>query len=204
MLQKILSLTWLRLPWKQQFLQFFAIVCLFLSNSCKQPSMDNLCDPYGKANISTLLLKFISHDPSTHCGINYSKLVNSPFAGSDGSSWTARTIPTGNWASVAYGNGVFVAVADGVGSTTAATSPDGINWTQRTMPVGAWWISITFGNGLFVAVASSSSTIAATSPDGINWTERTLPNTTFWYTLTYGNGVFVALSYGTSIAASSP
>lgn len=82
--------------------------------------MDNLFDPYGKANISTLLLKFISHDPSTHCGINFSKLVNSPFASSDGSSWTARTIPTGNWASVTYGNGVFVAVADGVGSTTAS------------------------------------------------------------------------------------
>lgn len=125
--------------------------------------MDNLCDPYGKANISTLLLKFISHDPSTHCGINFSKLVNSPFASSDGSSWTARTIPTGNWASVTYGNGVFVAVADGVGSTTAATSPNGINWTERTLPNTAFWYTLTYGNGVFVALSYGTS-IAASSP----------------------------------------
>jgi hypothetical protein len=29
----------------------------------------------------------------------------------DGSSWTARTLPNANWTSVAYGNGVFAAIA---------------------------------------------------------------------------------------------
>jgi len=43
-------------------------------------------------------------------------------------SWTAQTPPSGNWTSVTYGNGLFVAVGTGV-----MTSPDGINWTARTV-----------------------------------------------------------------------
>jgi hypothetical protein len=42
---------------------------------------------------------------------------------SDGSSWTQRTLPSASaWRSVTYGNGIFVAVAEGP-STIAATSP---------------------------------------------------------------------------------
>ncbi|MGV3667672.1 MAG: hypothetical protein ACO1NV_16220 [Leptospira bouyouniensis] len=42
--------------------------------------------------------------------------------GSDGSLWTSRTLPTSvNWRSVAFGNGVFIAVA--FGSNIATTSP---------------------------------------------------------------------------------
>ncbi|PRW79267.1 hypothetical protein C7A10_32625, partial [Pseudomonas fluorescens] len=67
----------------------------------------------------------------------------------DGITWTGRALPVNtNWQSVTYGNGVFVAVANG--STIAATSPDGITWTQRTLPASASWQSVTFGNGVFV------------------------------------------------------
>ncbi len=121
---------------------------------------------------------------------------------SDGSAWTARTLPLSQqWYSVAYGSGVFVAVA--WLSATAASSPDGITWTSRTMPSSSAWKSVTYGNGTFVAIAQSS-TIAATSPDGINWTSRTLPNNVQWISVTYGNGVFVVVSQGSSTAATSP
>ena len=77
-----------------------------------------------------------------------------------GITWTQRALPvSGDWRSVTYGNGVFVAL----NSAIAATSPDGITWTQRALPVSGDWYSVTYGNGVFVAVASGGTT-AATSP----------------------------------------
>lgn len=117
--------------------------------------------------------------------------------------WTQRTMPTSaSWYSMAFGNGVFVALA-GAGSTNiAATSPDGINWTQRTMSATATWQTITFGNGIFLAIANG--TVAASSPDGITWTARTMPVAANWYHVTYGNSTFVAVAYGGTTAATSP
>lgn len=110
---------------------------------------------------------------------------------------TARTLPSSQtWRSIAYGNGVFVAIA--TSTTSAATSTDGITWTARTLPSAATWAAVTFGNGVFVAVGGSgaASTVAATSPDGITWTARTLPTSVQWAAVTYGNGLFVAVARG--------
>ena len=122
---------------------------------------------------------------------------------SDGSTWTARTLPSSqSWNSVAYGNGVFVAISGShIGSNVAATSPDGTAWTARTLPSSSNWRSITFGNGLFVAVGHG--VVAATSADGITWTARTLPISSNWSSVTYGNGAFVAVGSGTSVATSA-
>ena len=119
-----------------------------------------------------------------------------------GSTWTGRALPSSaSWDSVAYGNGVFVAVASG--GTTAATSPDGITWTPRALPSSASWDSVAYGNGVFVAVAGGIA--AATSPDGISWTGRTLPVSANWDSVIFGNGVFVAISNTASTtAATSP
>ena len=53
-----------------------------------------------------------------------------------GFTWTSQTSATDNaWVSVAYGNGLFVAVAgSGVGNRVM-TSPDGITWTSQTSAV---------------------------------------------------------------------
>ncbi len=113
---------------------------------------------------------------------------------SDGSTWTARTLPSSqNWSSVTFGNGIFLAVSSG--SNVAATSSNGTTWTARTLPSSQQWSSVTFGNGIFVSVATSSN-VAATSPDGINWTSRTLPSVSGWRTVGYGNGIFVSLGGG--------
>jgi hypothetical protein len=127
--------------------------------------------------------------------------------------WTAETLPSSqNWTSVAYGNGIFVAVAAGP-STVAATSPDGINWTAQTLPSSQAWESVTYGNGIFVAVASGSGlsgTVAeATSPDGVTWTAHNLPALQNWKSVAYGNGVFVAVGalasgIGSPVGATSP
>lgn len=116
---------------------------------------------------------------------------------SNGSVWTQRTLPSSRrWMSVAFGNGVFVAVA--YASNVAATSSDGITWTERTLPSSNNWIHITFGNGLFIAVAGTS---AATSTDGITWTARSLPGAAG--AVAFGNGRFVTVVSGNNNTASS-
>ncbi|MBX7183269.1 MAG: hypothetical protein K1X82_14250, partial [Bacteroidia bacterium] len=99
-----------------------------------------------------------------------------------------------DWRAVTYGNGIYVAVANGASSTSVMTSPDGANWTLRNA-FGLNWNSVTYGNGLFVAVASSGTgNRVMTSPDGINWTSRTSAADLNWQSVTYGNGLFVAVA----------
>lgn len=153
----------------------------------------------------TMIAKVLIVDRTPSCGIRISNLTSeNTFVsqGSDGSSWTARTLPSsGNWRSVAFGNGVFVAIKSG--TSIVARSTDGVNWTEYNLPIGSVnWFAMTYGAGLFVAVAESISTTSVTSPDGINWTARTLPAGS-WQTVTFGNGTFVALSYGSGNAATS-
>ncbi len=122
---------------------------------------------------------------------------------SGASTWTTRPATAAvAWTSVAYGNGLYVAVAFG---GNIMSSPDGITWTTRTAPEGNQWNSITYGNGLFVAVAASGTNRVMTSPDGITWTARAASEATSWYGVTYGNGMYVAISYaGTNRVMTSP
>jgi hypothetical protein len=51
----------------------------------------------------------------------------------DGITWTSRTSAADNqWYSVAYGNGLWVAVSITGSGNRVMTSPDGITWTSRT------------------------------------------------------------------------
>lgn len=80
------------------------------------------------------------------------------------------------WQSVAYGNGIFVAVsAGGTSGTQTITSPDGINWTNGGNFPNPGIIliprSVIFGNGMFVAACSAGSVARlAYSVDGKVWT----------------------------------
>ena len=62
------------------------------------------------------------------------------------STLTGRcTRPTRNsWRSVAFGNGLFVAVSDD-GTNRAMTSTDGVSWTTRTAAAANRWQSVAFG-----------------------------------------------------------
>ncbi|MEI7978991.1 MAG: cadherin-like beta sandwich domain-containing protein, partial [Bacteroidota bacterium] len=114
-----------------------------------------------------------------------------------GINWVSRTSAAdNNWSSVTYGNGLFVAVAQGGTGNRVMTSPDGITWTSRTSAAdNNNWNSVIYGNGLFVAVAGSGSgNRVMTSPDGITWTSRTSAADNDWQGLTYGNGLFVAVA----------
>ena len=114
-----------------------------------------------------------------------------------GEKWTVRSSAANiNWISIAYGNGLFVAIAySGVGNRVM-TSPDGITWTIRSSAADNGWYGVTYGNGLFVAVAlSGTGNRVMTSPDGITWTIRSSAADNGWISITYGNGLFVAVAY---------
>jgi hypothetical protein len=111
-----------------------------------------------------------------------------------GVDWTAGTAAQANqWWSVAYGNGLFVAVAQ-TGSNRVMTSTDGVTWTAQMAAEQNSWQSVTYGNGLFVAVALSGPNQVMTSPDGVNWTARSATEANNWYSVVFGNGLFVAVA----------
>jgi hypothetical protein len=125
-------------------------------------------------------------------------LVKSPLKiGIDFIKWRLRTSATdNNWTSVAYGNGVWVAVSSSGTGNRVMSSSDGINWTIRTSAADNNWTSVVYGasDNLFVAVASSGSDRVMTSPDGITWTLRsTAGDNVDWRSVTYGGGRFVAV-----------
>jgi hypothetical protein len=110
--------------------------------------------------------------------------------------WILRASPADySWISVAYGNGVFVAISfiDGSGNQIM-TSPDGINWTLVKTTNTIYWRTVCFGtpNGspLFVIVGNAVPYVY-TSPNGIDWTLRTLTSgndTTVWLNVIYAGG----------------
>lgn len=118
----------------------------------------------------------------------------------DGATWATSSAANNSWSSVAYGNGLYVAVAATSSTNSVMTSPDGITWTVRSA-VAKQWQSVTYGNGLFVAVScgtvcgDSGTNIVMTSPDGITWTSRTGASDLYWSSVTFGNDLFVAVSY---------
>lgn len=122
----------------------------------------------------------------------------------DGSTWSNRSLPTSAyWQDVAYGAGLFVAVAQS--SIAINTSPDGITWTNRTIPAGSPGNPqcVYYGGGKFIILPFNSS-VGMTSVDGITWTTFTLPTISppYWYGVAYQNGLFVAVTSGNTYATS--
>lgn len=104
---------------------------------------------------------------------------NSNFYSDDAVTWTNVPVPNG-WAggatSIAYGAGLFVALAGG--AAAVETSPDGITWTNRPLggPSGTWEeIMFSVELGLFIVLGTAAPDKILTSPDGITWTLRTEP-----------------------------
>jgi hypothetical protein len=102
----------------------------------------------------------------------------------DGITWTSRTTsisPT--FSGIAYGNGIWVAVADGSPAGTTFTSYDGIDWAEQSTAFAS--STILFANGIFV-------TGGRWSEDGINWNTASPSFNPF--KITYGNGYFVGVT----------
>jgi hypothetical protein len=126
----------------------------------------------------------------------------------DGIIWTPGTMqtPGGNWAGLAYGNGVFVAIAQGGSPVPVSTSSDGVNWTTQpglTTWTGSQCIALAFGNGRFVAIPRNGAEPCTYSSDGITWTNGpTLRSNASFAELIFDGTQFVAA--GQSYVVTSP
>lgn len=115
----------------------------------------------------------------------------------DGITWVQSVIGSGDWRTIVYGNGTFIAF--NYGSNTTQLSTDGINWVNgSTLPINSNWISATYDLLLnrFVVISNTLGNIAAYSDDnGVSWLSCILPTTTTWRSITTNNlGKFVAVS----------
>jgi len=133
----------------------------------------------------------------------------------NGTTWAAAgatvALASASWTKLTYGNGRWVAVANG---TATSTTTDALTWTPGTI-TSSNWTSVCYGNSTFVAVASGTAT-SASSATGTAWTYSTLPSNTTWTSVAYGAwggtvspavsptyGIFVAVASGGTVAASS-
>lgn len=80
-----------------------------------------------------------------------------------------------NILSMAYGNGVYVAVGTPTSNTRGSifTSTDAITWTMRTTPTdwdpGDYPIKVLWSGTLFLIVGSTNAARCATSLNGVSW-----------------------------------
>ncbi len=114
-----------------------------------------------------------------------------------------RAEESGQWTSIAYGDGLFVAVSS-VG--TIATSPNGLSWTERFWRPLDDFTSITYGDGKFIAVDAHQGNVLM-SLNGLHWSDIFQPLTggtpvpaggLHLGAVAYGNGNFVAFGDSTS------
>ena len=126
-------------------------------------------------------------------------------------TFQGATIPpavfTDGGSSVAYGNGLWVAVGQnsGGGGNNIITSIDGQTWStvSGTQFTGGIGNGVAYENGLWVAVGSGTNTIL-TSTNGTSWSAVTGTTfTTDGSAIAYGNGLWVAVGSGTNTILTS-
>ena len=117
-------------------------------------------------------------------------------AWADGTSWSTVVPPEDNsWRSIAYGNGVWVAVANSGTNQVMRSTDDGLSWTAVAAAEANRWYSVAYGNGVWVAVAySGTNQVMRSTDDGLSWTAVAAAEANGWYSVAYGNGVWVAVA----------
>ena len=127
-------------------------------------------------------------------------------------AWSAGAV-TGktDLVSIAYGNGVYIAVGGttNTASAVSATDPTGTGaWIDRSGAITAtstgFYNAITFGNGYFVAINGGGGNKTSTSQanPGLWAAGGNLPASTTWTSVAFGNNRFVALAITGAVAYS--
>jgi hypothetical protein len=123
------------------------------------------------------------------------------YVSDNGADWTLVSVPEYYWVSLAYADGLYVAVS---GEGYYITSEDGLDWSEEVFLTDCNWSEITFGNGVFVAVASGYSESAVkVSEDGINWSNPTTLINKNWQDVLFVEGRFLAISSNGDIMTST-
>ncbi len=111
----------------------------------------------------------------------------------DGMSWSSPSfISSATYYDLAFGNGLFIAVASS-GDSSIMVSKDGTNWVTPTSSTNTNLRSVTYGAGEFVALGYYGDILKST--DGEHWIfyESVLPSVNF-QSIAYGDGTYVACS----------
>ena len=125
----------------------------------------------------------------------------------NGVSWVRFSLPNARkWTSVAYGNGVYAAVADQ--SNVVAYSRDGISWVETTMGYSVQSVTnptICYGNlrfGFMILTQNLTFSLTFDVYDGrVSFGQYTLPAVRNWTSVCYGNDRFVAVAESSSSGA---
>lgn len=133
---------------------------------------------------------------------------NSAAYSTNGTTWTASALPAfgdstfNQWIDIAFGYGVFVAIANS-GNVAAVGTWNGTALTWQGVIMDAVvdssardWISVAYGNRRFVAISTTGD--VAYSFDGIDWLPAVMPSQDgstahYWRRMRYGQGVFLAV-----------
>jgi hypothetical protein len=117
----------------------------------------------------------------------------------DGVVWTELplNIADANIASLAYGNGIFVAVGSG---GTILTSPDGTVWATNSTATSADLYRVIYAGGVFLTTGSLGTIL--TSTDGTNWVIRNSDTMNNLWGAAFGQNTFVVVGDGGTILQS--
>ena len=117
-------------------------------------------------------------------------------AWADGTSWSpVDAAAQQQWRSVAYGNGVWVAVStNGITNRVMRSIDDGATWVGVAATEQVNWRSVAYGNGVWVAISSDGTDQVMRSTDGLSWSAVLATEGNNWESVAYGNGVWVAVS----------
>ena len=102
--------------------------------------------------------------------------IASVYSSTDGSTWTARSMPTTQGWAVASDGAGFLAID--VNGLTTAYSASGTSWASKTnTPATTYTLSgLAAVSGIYlIRDQSTSTTVYKTVDDGTNWTTETLP-----------------------------
>ena len=117
-------------------------------------------------------------------------------AWADGTTWSPVAATEANlWRSVAYGNGVWVAVSSDGTDQVMRSIDDGVSWDPMSEAEPNTWQSVAYGNGVWVAVSNAGGNQVMRSTDGLSWSAVLATEGNNWESVAYGNGVWVAVSY---------
>ena len=126
-----------------------------------------------------------SYDRSPNVGV----IATTP----DGITWTERRRSGGQFRTVVYGNGLFVAASEQ--SDLVATSPDGITWTDHHVGVTGGGYTIFTGTE-FVLLRNEGN---YRSSDGLQWT---LASTDARFVMGYFNGAYLSFDWPLRVSTS--
>lgn len=113
------------------------------------------------------------------------------------SDWAAQESPEDNWwHGIAYGNGVWIAVAMTGTNQVMISTDNGITWTESAAPETNAWQAIAYGDGVWIAVSSDGTNrVMRSINDGASWSAIAASDDGAWASVaTDGAGNWVAVA----------